>query len=264
MNPSARPDRPGGYARLDDRVVVVTGATGGIGAATAEQLVAGGARVALGHVPGDEVAAKELAARLGTDRAHPIAVDVVDEGSVADLVAGTVALCGGVDGLVTSAGVMEQVPFAELGPDVWHRTIGVNLTGTYLCIRAALPHLRRGGRNGRPAAVVTVASQMAYTGGTDAAAYCASKAGTLGLTRALAHELAPDVRVNAVAPGPVDTPMTRPHATPEWVERKTAKLAMRRFGTAGEVASVIRFLISDEASFLTGQTVSPNGGGAMP
>ena len=253
-------DRPDGFARLDDRVVVVTGGTGGIGAATAEQLVRGGARVVLGHAPGDEVAAKELAARLGADRAHPVAVDVTDEAAVADLFATAAGHFGRVDGLVTSAGVMEQVPFADLDPAIWHRTIGINLTGTYLCVRAALPYLLRG----EGAAIVTVASQMAYTGGPDAAAYCASKAGTLGLTRALAHELAPAVRVNAVAPGPIDTPMTRPHATPEWVERKTAKLALHRFGTPDEVASVIRFLLGDEASFLTGQTVSPNGGGAMP
>jgi 3-oxoacyl-[acyl-carrier protein] reductase len=95
-------------------------------------------------------------------------------------------------------------------------------------------------------------------------AYSASKAGTLGLTRALAHELGPDIRVNAVAPGPIDTPMTQPHATPEWVRRKTSKMIFDRFGTAGEVASVIRFLLSDAASFLTGQTISPNGGGVMP
>jgi 3-oxoacyl-[acyl-carrier protein] reductase len=255
-------DGPDRFARLDGRIVVITGAAGGIGSAAAELLARAGAAVVLAHSPSpdDERVAKDLAGRLGTERAHPVSVDVTDESSVEQLFTEAVARFGAVDSLVTAAGVMEQVPFAELDPATWHRTIGVNLTGTYHCVRAALPHLRAA----TDAAIVTVASQLGYTGGRDAVAYSASKAGTLGLTRALAHELGPDIRVNAVAPGPIDTPMTQPHATPEWVRRKTSKMIFDRFGTAGEVASVIRFLLSDAASFLTGQTISPNGGGVMP
>ncbi|PKW15546.1 SDR family NAD(P)-dependent oxidoreductase [Saccharopolyspora spinosa] len=251
-----------GFARLDGRTVVVTGAAGGIGSATSDVLVRAGAQVVLAHGPGeaDAHAAAQLVATLGEDRACAVAVDVLDEGSVTDLFEAAYARFGRIDALVTAAGVMEQVPFADLGPDVWQHTIGINLTGTYLCVRAALPYLQQTGQ----ASVVTVSSQLAYTGATDVAAYTASKAGILGLTRALAHELGPRIRVNAVAPGPIDTPMTRPHATAEWTERKTSRMVFDRFGTADEVASAIRFLVSEAASFVTGQTINANGGGVMP
>jgi 3-oxoacyl-[acyl-carrier protein] reductase len=250
--------RADGYARLDGRGVVVTGGTGGTGRSTVEELVRAGARVVVAHGRGEGAAAADLANSLG-DEVIPVEVDVCDEDSVEALFAAASARLPQVDGLVNSAGVMEQAAIRDLTPAIWNHTIAVNLTGAYLCTRAALRHLDRSDH----AAVVNVASQLAYAGAQGVAAYCASKAGLLGLTRALAHDL-PSIRINAVAPGPIDSPMTRPHATPEWVEAKTSKMVMRRFGEPYEVAATIRFLLSDEASFFTGQTLSPNGGGAMP
>jgi 3-oxoacyl-[acyl-carrier protein] reductase len=247
-----------GYARLDGRGIVVTGGTGGIGQSTVEELVRAGAQVVVAHSRGEDAAAADLATALG-DAVIAQEVDVCDEASVAALFEAASARLPQIDGLVNSAGVMEQAPIRDLTPAMWSHTIGVNLTGAYMCTRIALRHLDRSAH----AAVVNVASQLAYSGAQGVAAYCASKAGLLGLTRALAHDL-PLIRVNAVAPGPIDSPMTRPHATPGWVEAKTSKMVMRRFGEPHEVAAAIRFLLSDEASFFTGQTLSPNGGGVMP
>jgi len=113
-------------------------------------------------------------------------------------------------------------------------------------------------------AIVTIGSQLGYTGGINCAAYAASKAGVSGLTRALARQLGPDVRVNCVAPGPIETPMTAAHATPEWVEQKTQQQVMKRFGTADEVATAVSWVAGTDASFVTGQTIHVNGGGVMP
>jgi 3-oxoacyl-[acyl-carrier protein] reductase len=141
----------------------------------------------------------------------------------------------------------------------WNHTLAVNLTGTFLAVSAAAQELRtsRG-------SVVTIGSQLGYTGGLNCAAYSASKAGIGGLTRALARELGPHVRVNCVAPGPIETPMTAAHATPEWIETKTRQLVMHRFGTSDEVATAVSWLASQDASFVTGQTINVNGGGVMP
>lgn len=230
------------------RVAVITGAEGGLGRATAARLAADGYTLVLGHYPGREPEGE------GT----LVPTDVTDAGSVRRLIDTALTRHDRIDVLVTLAGVMEQKFLPELDLATWQHTIDVNLTGTFLCCAAAAPALARTG-----GCIVTVASQLAYTGGPNCAAYTASKAGVLGLTRALARELGPGVRVNCVAPGPIETPMTTPHATPEWVERKTSKLIMRRFGRPSEVAAAIAWIASPEATFVTGQTLGVNGGGAM-
>ncbi|PSL06127.1 3-oxoacyl-[acyl-carrier protein] reductase [Haloactinopolyspora alba] len=245
-------------ASLAGRVVVVTGASGGIGRAITDLVSRDGAAVVMG-CSGDDAWPEQLPDGAGTSTAvHR--VDVRDPEQVDELMAFAGERFGGIDALVNSAGVMEQVDFEDLDPALWNEIITVNLTGAYLCVRAALPWLRR---SAAPV-VVNVASQLGYAGAARAVAYSASKAGLLGLTRALAHELGPGIRVNAVAPGPIRTPMTDPHATPEWVEQKTSRQVMKRFGEPHEVASAVRFLIGDESSYFTGQTLSPNGGGVMP
>ncbi|MBI5337239.1 MAG: SDR family oxidoreductase [Mycolicibacterium rufum] len=236
---------------MTDRVAVLTGADGGLGRGVTQRLAKDGFRLVLGYHPGSVGPA--------VDGGLPVAADVTSESDVTALMSAAINEFGRIDVLVTLAGVMEQVYVDDLDLATWNHTLAVNLTGTFLCAKAASGALRtsRG-------AIVTIGSQLGHTGGVNCAAYTASKAGVAGLTRALARELGPDVRVNCVAPGPIETPMTAEHATPEWVAQKTRQLVMGRFGTPDEVATAVSWLAGPESSFVTGQTINVNGGGAMP
>jgi 3-oxoacyl-[acyl-carrier protein] reductase len=239
---------------MTDRVAVLTGAEGGLGQAVAQRLAKDGFALILGHRPGADIAGTD-----SLDRAIPVPADVTSQDDMRHLIDTAVREYGRVDVLVTLAGVMEQKFLHELDLATWNQTLAVNLTGTFLAVSAAADELRKTG-----GAVVTIGSQLGYTGGLNCAAYSASKAGVAGLTRALARELGPDVRVNCVAPGPIETPMTAAHATPEWIETKTRQLVMHRFGTSEEVATAVSWLAGQESSFVTGQTINVNGGGVMP
>ena len=162
--------------------------------------------------------------------------------------------------LVNNAGIYIEETTEETDFELWQRNLDVNLTSTYLFCRLAAPALRASGRG----AIVNMTSRLGYTGSVRAAAYVATKAGQAGLTRSLAKELAPEVRVNAVAPGPIATPMTDVYSgDPAWVQRKTKELVMGRLGTPWEVATAVVYLASDASSYFTGQTLHPNGGGYM-
>jgi 3-oxoacyl-[acyl-carrier protein] reductase len=239
---------------MTERVAVLTGAEGGLGQAVAQRLGKDGLTLVLGHLPGADTEAIET-----TEQAILVPADVTKQGDMRHLIDTAVSEFGRVDVLVTLAGVMEQRFLPELDLATWNQTLAVNLTGTFLAVSAAAEELRKS-----HGSVVTIGSQLGYTGGLNCAAYSASKAGIGGLTRALARELGPDVRVNCVAPGPIETPMTAEHATPEWIETKTRQLVMHRFGTSDEVATAVSWLASQEASFVTGQTINVNGGGVMP
>ena len=235
---------------LAGALAVVTGAASGIGAATVQELAAQGARVA------------------GIDR-RPCAVPdgglalTADVSSEAEVLAAFAALdaAGEVpDILVNCAGIIIERPLTRMTLEEFERIMRINLRGCFLVGREAVIRMRGAGRGGR---VINIASELAHLGRADYSAYCASKAAVIGLTRSWARELAPDILVNAVAPGPVDTPMlSRENMSPEVVARES-DLPLGRVGQPPEIASVIAFLAGPGASYVTGQTFGPNGGAVM-
>jgi NAD(P)-dependent dehydrogenase (short-subunit alcohol dehydrogenase family) len=242
-------------APLAGRVALVTGASSGIGAAAARALAAAGAAVALLARRREPLEA--LAAELGQDAALPLVADVADSGQVDEAVAATLARFGRLDAVVNCAGVSIPASLADTDDGVWSAQIDANLSGSFFVARAAAPHMGEGG------SIVNVGSELSHVGMEMFVAYCASKAGVIGLTRALAAELAPAIRVNAVCPGPVDTPMLAAefdHFGAEAALAETlARVPMRRLADAEEVAAAILYLTAD-APYATGTALALDGG----
>lgn len=232
------------------RRALVTGGASGIGEAVARRLAGEGVAVTVGDLEAQREAGERVAQELGGAFAP---VDVVGEASVA----AAMEAAGPVDVLVNCAGVtIAGHPVDEITLADWRLQLDVNLTGTFLCIRAVVPGMRERGW-GR---VVNLASALSTRGLAGSAGYAAAKAGVLGLTRAAAADLAPHgVTVNAVAPGYVDTPMTQGFP-PGLREQRLAEIGMGRFADPDEIASVVGFLASDGASYVTGALVEAGGG----
>jgi 3-oxoacyl-[acyl-carrier protein] reductase len=248
------------HADLMGRSAIVTGGTSGIGLATARMLHQCGANVAINYLPSDEGAASvALELSEGSERYLAVPADISDEPQVSRVVATTAEVFGGIDILVNNAGTAggrHPIPFAELEAmtdDFWNRILSVNLLGPFHCAKAAAPALRKAG-----GCVVNVASVAGLGLRGSSVAYAASKAGLINLTKTLATALAPDVRVNAVAPGLVDTPWTA-----DWDEKRKSVTAARtllgRMARPEEVAEAILFLVAG-ASYMTGQTIVLDGG----
>jgi 3-oxoacyl-[acyl-carrier protein] reductase len=254
-------------------LVVVSGGTGGIGGAVVKRLLAHGTDVIAGapadtlpNTHADHTYDVDEGVEDTGDRAtlRYVELDVSSEASCETFAKSVRAVTDHVEGLVNAAGILIEEGIRETSLATWQRTIDVNLTGTFLLTRALLPLLESGDRTEGRSSVVNLSSQLAHTGAPGCAAYAASKGGVSSLTRAMAHDLGPAIRVNCVAPGPVETPMTDQYPDPAWRRRKTDKLILRRFGTPDEIASAVMFLLSAESGYFTGQTLSPNGGGVMP
>lgn len=234
------------------RTLVVTGGANGIGLGLARAFSRDGWSVVLADVDGAATAA--AAAEIGADAA---VVDVTDKASLVAACDAAAARHGGIDALVTCAGITRVSASAELPEADWRAVIDVNLTGTFLSCQAASPHLREG------SSVVTVSSIAAFRGMAGRAAYCATKAGVVALTRCLAVEWAErGVRVNSVAPGWVDTPFLRQAAADGHVDldELRGRPPMGRLADVDDVVGAVRFLVSADAGFVTGQTLVVDGG----
>ncbi|MBN9017739.1 MAG: SDR family oxidoreductase [Rhizobiales bacterium] len=243
-------------SKLRGRRAAVTGAASGIGRGIAETFAAAGARVAI--LDRDIAAARSVAAGIG-DAALAFACDVADEASVASAFAAIEAEFGGVDILVNNAGVLRDTPFAEMTISEWDRVMGINLRGTFLCTQQVVPGMKARGW-GR---IINLGSQLAHKGAAELTHYVASKAGVIGFTKALAHELARDgITVNAICPGIIETPMSA-GVPPEVKAVVAAKLPIGRFGRVDEVTGAALLLASDEGSYFIGATLNMNGGDVM-
>lgn len=242
--------------QLQGRTALVTGAASGIGAAIARAYAAEGADLVL--VDRDAGRVETLAVELG---AQSRTVDVTHADATRQLVEGVVAEHGRIDVLVNCAGILTEVPLVEMDVETWDRMIDVDLRSVFLLTRWAAPHMVRQGW-GR---VVNVASQLGLKGGESLTHYSAAKAGVIGFTKAAARELAPHgVLVNAIAPGPVSTPLVD-GLSEDWKRAKQAELPLGRFGLPEEIAPTAVLLASDPGGNLyVGQTLGPNSGDVMP
>ncbi|MBR7033431.1 MAG: 3-oxoacyl-ACP reductase FabG [Clostridia bacterium] len=232
--------------------VFVTGASGGIGAAAVERFAAAGYTVFAGYNDGRREA-EELSRRTG---AIPVRVDVSSEGSVTVAFRFIEEKAGGVDVLVNCAGIAAIRLFDEITVDEWDRMFAVNVRGTFLTSRAAVPYMirRKAGK------IINVSSMWGITGASCEVHYSASKAAVIGMTKALARELAPSgITVNCVAPGAIETRMIA-HMSEDDRKEFAEEIPLGRLGEPRDVAGVILFLASSDADYITGSVISPDGG----
>jgi len=246
---------------LRDQVAIVTGGSRGIGRATALRLAEAGAHVIVNYAR-QQTGAEQVAhscAKFGV-KAQAVRADVGDFRQAASLVETALERFGRLDLLVANAGIWEGVPLAEMSEELWDRVIDTNLKGTWSICRAAVPVMKGEGGG----AIVVVSSTAGQRGEAGYSNYAASKGGQISFTKSLAVELAPEIRVNCVAPGWVDTELNDPVFGDERFKRElTEAIPLQRIATADDVALSIVFLASDWARHITGEVLNVNGGAVL-
>ncbi len=245
-------------AEFEGRTALVTGAARGMGRATAERLLAGGARVAVNDLDADRIQA--VADELGPN-AFAAPADVSNRAEVDAMAAAVVSQFQRLDILVNNAGIVSPTAFERITEHEWRRVMDVNVNGTFYCTQAAAAHMRAGG-GGRIVNFSSTAGKNVSTVG--GASYTTSKAAVLGLTRAAAKELAPyGITVNAVCPGMIDTDMLRVAWSEEQIQAYIPSIPLARMGQPAEVAELVCFLASDRAAYITGAAFDITGGELM-
>lgn len=245
---------------LPNRKAMITGACGGFGRELSLTFAREGADVALVDIRRKDLdnLAAEITA-LGR-KAIPLFADITKENDVQEMVRKTVQTFGRIDILVNNAGVARSARIQDITLEEWNRLMDVNLTGTFLCCRAVIDYMLQQ-EYGK---IVNIASISAQTGRMVGVDYSASKSGIVGITRTLALQVAnKGINVNAVAPGPVVTPLFEKDFDPEVVEKLKASIPYKRQGTPKDVANLTLFLASDKAEWITGEVVAINGGAFM-
>ena len=246
---------------LNGKVALVTGGARGIGAAIAKAFAAEGAAVAITyHEHGAEASSVVADVVAAGGRIAAIKADVASEEVATLSVRETINRFGALDVLVNNAGVILEKPLLETTAADFDWLMSINLRGTFMTGREAIRHMVQVG-SGR---IINIASDLGYFGREQFSVYCASKAAILNLTKSWAREFAPDILINAIAPGPIDTDMLDlANMSPEW-RKKEEMIPMARIGRVEEVAAAALFLANPQNSFMNGQTVDPNGGSVMP
>ncbi|MCM2342438.1 SDR family oxidoreductase [Rhodoferax sp.] len=246
---------------LTGRTALVTGAATGIGRAIALAFAQAGAAVVVNHL-GQAAQAQALVQELQNFGvpAWALEADVSLAADVARLAVQAQSICGALDILVNNAGIIQEKPFLETTEDDWDHMLGTDLKSVFLTSRAFLPAMvaRQQG------VIINIASDLGILGRAQLAPYCAAKAGVIGLTRSLAREFAPAIRVNAIAPGPVATAMVSLASMSAESLQKELDIPQQRFAEPFEVAATALFLASDLSRFYCGQVLGPNGGSVMP
>jgi NAD(P)-dependent dehydrogenase (short-subunit alcohol dehydrogenase family) len=247
-------------AGIAGKVVVVTGAAQGIGLAYAERLAADGCRVVMADLDGEKCSA--AAAKISSEGGSVSSqrVDVADEASCKQLASAVLDRYGRADGLVNNAAIFSTIkmkPFWEIELAEWDALMAVNLRGPWLLTKALLPALRQS----EAASIVNIASDALWMGRPGYLHYVASKAGVYGMTHSMAHELGPaGIRVNTISPGPVFTEVARDTVTPQQKEAMLGAQAIGRPAGPRDIVGAVVFLLSDDSSWMTGQTLHCNGG----
>ena len=253
-------DKSAHYDSLKDRVVIITGGGQGLGRGYAHYFAAQGAVPVIAEIKGDEAerVAEEIRSKYG--RVLAVQTDVADQASVDRLAEQTLSAFGRIDCLINNAAVLQYItmaPFWELPVDEWKRAMDVNITGAFLCARAVVPAMQAA-RWGR---IINVSSSTHVMGLPNYLHYITSKSAAVGMTRSMARELGPwNITVNTFWPGIMQTEIDRPSMQRERYIDYIERQCLKRQGTIGDLAKVVLFLCSDESSYISGQSLQPDGG----